>query len=72
MNLRRIGFTDDELALPADDRVVDALAFQGTVESVAAQLTAHLEAGADHVAVQPLTSDGDVLPTLRTLAGRIG
>jgi probable F420-dependent oxidoreductase len=71
-NLRRIGFTDDELALPAGDRVVDALAFQGGVESVAARLTAHLDAGADHVAVQALTSDGDVLPTLRALAGRIG
>ena len=52
--------------------MVDALAFQGNVDSVAERLTAHLEAGADHVAVQPLTSDGDVLPTLRALAGRIG
>ncbi|HWN31124.1 MAG TPA: LLM class F420-dependent oxidoreductase [Pseudonocardia sp.] len=71
-NLRRIGFADDELALPGSDRLVDALVFQGGVDSVAERLIAHLAAGADQVAVQALSSDGDVLPTLRALAGRIG
>jgi probable F420-dependent oxidoreductase len=71
-NLRRIGFAADDLALPGSDRVIDALALRGSVDSVAERLTAHLDAGADQVAVQPLTSDGDVLPTLRALAGRIG
>lgn len=71
-NLRRIGFADDELALPGSDRVLDALVLQGSIDSIAERLTAHLEAGADQVAVQALTSDGDIRPTLRALAGRIG
>ncbi|HZZ46882.1 MAG TPA: LLM class F420-dependent oxidoreductase [Pseudonocardia sp.] len=71
-NLRRIGFADDELVVPGSDRVRDELVAQGSVDAVAERLNAHLEAGADQVAVQALTSDGDVLPTLRALAGRIG
>ncbi|WP_378737258.1 LLM class F420-dependent oxidoreductase [Nocardia brasiliensis] len=65
-NLRRLGFTDDELALPASDRVLDAVVAHGTPEQVAAQLTAHLAAGGDHVAVQMLGDD--YLADLRTLA----
>ncbi|MEV6769531.1 LLM class F420-dependent oxidoreductase [Nocardia sp. NPDC051030] len=65
-NLRRFGFTDEDLTAPGSDRVVDALVAHGTPESVADQLTAHLRAGADHVAVQAL--DHDPLPALRTLA----
>jgi probable F420-dependent oxidoreductase len=70
-NLRRIGFADADLTPPGSDRVVDALAAHGTAEQVAAQLAAHLEAGADQVAVQVLTADNAILPTLRALAGRI-
>ncbi|GAA5081802.1 LLM class F420-dependent oxidoreductase [Nocardia iowensis] len=65
-NLRRLGFTDDELALPASDRVLDAVVAHGTPEQVAAQLTAHLDAGGNHVAVQALGDD--YLADLRILA----
>jgi hypothetical protein len=40
--------------------------------SAGERLTAHLDAGADQVAIQVLAVDGDVLPTLRALAGRVG
>ncbi|MFC9997439.1 LLM class F420-dependent oxidoreductase [Nocardia sp. NPDC127526] len=65
-NLRRFGFTDADLTAPGTDRILDALAVHGTPEQIADQLTAHLRAGADHVAVQILGSD--YLPALRALA----
>jgi probable F420-dependent oxidoreductase len=70
-NLRRTGLTDADLTPPGSDRFVDALAAHGTTEQVAAKLAAHLEAGADQVAVQVLAADNATLPTLRALAGRI-
>ncbi|PXX66556.1 putative F420-dependent oxidoreductase [Nocardia tenerifensis] len=64
-NLTRLGFTDEELADP-DGRVFDAVIAHGTPEQVAAQLTAHLDAGGNHVAVQVLNED--YVPALQTLA----
>lgn len=51
-NLRRLGFTDDDLAGTGSDRLIDAVVAHGTPEQVAVRLAAHLEAGADHVPVQ--------------------
>jgi probable F420-dependent oxidoreductase len=70
-NLHRIGFDPSDTALPGSDRLVDALAVHGNAEAVAAGLRAHLEAGADQVAVQVLSDDGQILPTARALAGLI-
>ncbi len=68
-NLRRLGFTDDDLADGGSDRLIDALVAHGTGEQVAAQLAAHLDAGADHVCIQLLTeSSGDVLAGYTELA----
>lgn len=52
--LRRLGFTDDDLAPPGSDRLVDALTLHGSPDEVAASLHAHLDAGADQVAISPL------------------
>jgi probable F420-dependent oxidoreductase len=68
-NLRRIGFGEDDVTFPGSDRLVDALAIHGDPNAVADGLRAHLAAGADHVAVQVLTADGDMLPAARALAG---
>ncbi len=57
-NLRACGFTNDELAHPGADRVVDALVAWGDEASVRARLRAMLDAGADQVAMIPLTPDG--------------
>jgi probable F420-dependent oxidoreductase len=65
-NLRRFGFTDADLAVPPGDRVFDAVIAYGTPERIAARLSEHLDAGADHVAVQILGDN--YLPALRTLA----
>ena len=72
-NLRRLGFTDEELAGGGSDRLVDALVAHGSPEQVAAQLAAHLEAGADHVCIQLLTeTDVDPLPVYTQLAAALG
>jgi probable F420-dependent oxidoreductase len=56
-NLRRLGWTDDDLAGGGSDRLIDALAVHGDAATVATGVTAHLDAGADHVAVQVLGPD---------------
>jgi probable F420-dependent oxidoreductase len=69
-NLRRLGFTEDDLGDPPSDRLVDALVAWGTVDDIAARVQAHHDAGADHVAVQvlPLTDTDRVLADYWTLA----
>ena len=66
-NLRRLGFTDDDLAGAGSDRLVDALVAYGDAGAVAARLTEHLAAGARHVCVQVL-GDGDPAPALAAVA----
>ncbi|WP_406270443.1 LLM class F420-dependent oxidoreductase [Nocardia sp. NBC_00881] len=65
-NLRRFGFTDADLTTPPGDRVFDAVVAHGTPDQIAARLTEHLDAGANHVAPQILGED--YLAALRTLA----
>ena len=57
-NLERLGYDEEDLAGQGSDRFVDALVAHGTPSEVAAQVRAHLEAGADHVCVQPLAHGG--------------
>jgi probable F420-dependent oxidoreductase len=57
-NLRRLGWGDDDLSGDGSDALVDALVAHGRPDEVAAQLTRHLDAGADHVAIQLLTEPG--------------
>jgi len=68
-NLRRLGWTDADLADGGSDALIDALAVHGDAAAIARGVTAHLEAGADHVAVQVLNPDP--LPALRALAGQL-
>jgi probable F420-dependent oxidoreductase len=56
-NLRRLGFTDDDLVPGGNDRLIDALVAWGTVENVQRRVQSHLDAGADHVAVHVLGGD---------------
>ena len=68
-NLRRLGWTDADLADGGSDALIDALAVHGDAAAIARGVTAHLEAGADHVAAQVLNPDP--LPALRALAGQL-
>jgi probable F420-dependent oxidoreductase len=58
-NLRRLGFTEDDLAPPGSDRLVDALVAWGDETAVAAGVQAHRDAGADHVCIQVLSEEGE-------------
>ena len=71
-NWRRLGFTAEDVARPGSDSLIDALVAHGTPEMIAARLTEHLDAGADHVAIQVLGRRADLLPTLTELAGPLG
>ncbi|MCF2527766.1 LLM class F420-dependent oxidoreductase [Yinghuangia soli] len=56
-SLKRLGFTDEDLADGGSDRLVDAIVAWGDEETVAARVHEHLAAGADQVAVQVLHAD---------------
>ncbi len=58
-NFLRIGFTEADLANGGSDRFIDAMVLWGTADEVKAGLRAHLAAGANHVAIQPVHPDGD-------------
>jgi probable F420-dependent oxidoreductase len=73
-NLRRLGWTDEDLAGGGSDRLVDALIPWGTVEQVAAGIEKHYRAGADEVAIQVLNGgDATTFPgdAFRTLAAAL-
>jgi probable F420-dependent oxidoreductase len=62
-NLRWLGFTDEDLAGAGSDALVDALVAWGTPEDIESRVREHQDAGADHVAVQVLTTpDAPGLP----------
>jgi probable F420-dependent oxidoreductase len=56
-NLRRLGWTDADLADGGSDRLIDALVLHGDAEAIGRGISAHLDAGADHVAIQVLGPD---------------
>ena len=70
-NLRRFGFDDADIEGEGSDRLIDAVIPHGGPAEVAAVLRAHLEAGADHVAVQPVGGEGIPAEAWRTLAEQL-
>jgi probable F420-dependent oxidoreductase len=69
-NLRRLGFSEEEVAGDGSDRLFDAVIAHGEAGQLAVRLRAHLEAGADHVALQLLGTD-DALAGYRALAAAL-
>jgi probable F420-dependent oxidoreductase len=57
-NLLEFGFAEDDFADGGSDRLLDAIVPQGSAEQIAEVARAHLDAGADHVCVQPLGEQG--------------
>ena len=64
-SLRRMGWTDGDIAGPSDG-LVDAIVAHGDLAALVARVRAHLDGGADHVCVQVLNDDP--LPVLREIA----
>jgi probable F420-dependent oxidoreductase len=57
-NLLEFGFTEQDLADGGSDRLVDAIIPQGSVEKIADAAREHIDAGADHVCLQPVGVEG--------------
>lgn len=60
--LGALGFTDADFANEASERLVDAIVAWGSLEALRARIAAHYAAGATHVCILPLRSDGDRAP----------
>jgi probable F420-dependent oxidoreductase len=61
-NLRRLGWTEEQISGGGSDRLVDELVGWGSVEAILGRVRAHLDAGADHVALRLLNEDPRRLP----------
>jgi probable F420-dependent oxidoreductase len=67
-NLLRFGFTEDDIANGGSDRLIDAVVPHGSPEAIAEAVQAHLDAGADHVCLQPVGHGGEPIEDYRALA----
>jgi probable F420-dependent oxidoreductase len=56
-NLRRLGWTDADLANDGSDKLVDAIVVWGDAREIRARVDAHHANGADHVCIQMLRTD---------------
>jgi probable F420-dependent oxidoreductase len=57
-NLLGHGFVEGDLTRRGSDRLIDAVIPHGSAGQIAEVVGAHLNAGADHVCLQPLAEDG--------------
>ena len=57
-NLLDLGYTEADLADGGSDRLIDAVIPHGSAEEIGEVVRAHLDAGADHVCLQPLGEAG--------------
>jgi probable F420-dependent oxidoreductase len=67
-NLLRFGFTERDVADGGSDRLIDAVVPHGSAQAVAEAVRAHLDAGADQVALQPLGHGGAPVADYEALA----
>ena len=65
-NLRRIGYTDQDLTDPFSDRLIDALVLHGDATAITTGIHAELAAGANHVGVHAVSEHP--IGVLRTIA----
>ncbi|MGI5130401.1 LLM class F420-dependent oxidoreductase [Pseudonocardia sp. CA-107938] len=71
-NLKRLGWSDADLAPDGSDALIDALVAHGDAETAVRGLTAHLDAGADHVCAQVVVPQGaDLVPPIRALGAAL-
>ena len=61
-NLKRLGFTDEDVANGGNDKLVDAIVAWGSIDDIVARVRAHFDAGADHVSIQALTDNVREVP----------
>jgi probable F420-dependent oxidoreductase len=71
-NLLRYGFTEDDIANGGSDRLIDRIVPHGTAEEIVAAAREHLDAGADHVCLQPVGIRGIPREAWTALAAAAG
>jgi len=73
-NLRRLGWSDEDLAGEGSEKLVDAVVAIGDVDAIVRRVREHLDAGADHVCVQIREEDAadPALGAYRELASAFG
>jgi len=64
-NLKALGWQDADFENGCSDRLVDEIVVWGTEQKIRDRIEAHLKAGATHVCIQPLRSDGSLVPDMR-------
>jgi len=62
-----LGFNDDDMNKGGSDRLLDAIIAWGDEATLRARIEAHRNAGADHVYLIPLSSEGGRLPDMRVI-----
>lgn len=67
-SLRHLGYDDKDLAEGGSDRLVDDIVAWGDAEAIAERVREHLDAGADHVLLQPLGDLDAAIHQLEVLA----
>jgi probable F420-dependent oxidoreductase len=71
-NLLKFGFSDADIAGGGSDRLIDAIIPHGSAEQIAVVARAHLDAGADHVCLQPVGVSGTPRQEWTALAVALG
>jgi probable F420-dependent oxidoreductase len=71
-NLKRFGWSDQDIADGGSERLIDAVVPQGSAAQLAATVQAHLDAGADHVCVQTVGVSGVPTAEWTALASAFG
>jgi probable F420-dependent oxidoreductase len=66
-NLKWLGYSDADFVDGGSDRLVDAIVAWGDEKVIADRIQAHLDAGADHVCIQPFRADGKPGPDEKLL-----
>lgn len=64
-NLLALGWKEEDFANGCSDALVDAIVAWGSAEHIRGRIAAHHAAGANHVCILPLRSDGVMLPDER-------
>ncbi|MET0251979.1 MAG: hypothetical protein ABW203_07355 [Novosphingobium sp.] len=59
-NWASLGFDESDWAETGSDRLIDAMFAWGPEDTIRERIRQHLNAGADHVCIQPVAPSGDL------------
>jgi probable F420-dependent oxidoreductase len=71
-NVRRHGFSEEDVADGGSDRLIDSVVPHGSADDIATAARQHRDAGADHVCLQTVGVSGVPRSEWTALAGALG